>query len=300
MSDIDVVTGAFGYTGRYITGRLLESGRNVKTLTGHPNRPNPFGDRIGVAPLDFEERRKLAEHLRGATTLYNTYWVRFPRGDVTFERAVANSQTLIGAARDAGVRRIVHVSITNPSKDSPFGYFRGKARVEEMISASGLGYSIIRPTVVFGRPPHGIRNESVRISACRKVVMRTDRLLAGKPPVFSGDPQRFAFGLRDLSVFNRAFEGVHIGSDVLVGTDTGQPRDDPSKVRGSRLYPAVRDPNGATISPWQRRPCGGEHQIGSEQLHQGHPGGLGFAQIDGQELGRRARILQGGVRADTR
>jgi hypothetical protein len=110
----------------------------------------------------------------------------------------------------------------------------------------------------------------------------------------------FAFGLRDLSVFNRAFEGVHIGSDVLVGTDTGQPRDDPSKVRGSRLYPAVRDPNGATISPWQRRPCGGEHQIGSEQLHQGHPGGLGFAQIDGQELGRRARILQGGVRADTR
>ncbi len=78
-----MVTGAFGYTGRYITARLLESGRSVRTLTGHPNRPNPFGDRVAVAAFDFEDRRKLVGHLRGATTLYNTYWVRFPRGDVT-------------------------------------------------------------------------------------------------------------------------------------------------------------------------------------------------------------------------
>jgi uncharacterized protein YbjT (DUF2867 family) len=151
MPEGDVVTGAFGYTGRYITARLLESGRSVRTLTGHPNRPNPFGDRVAVAAFDFEDRRKLAGHLGGATTLYNTYWVRFPRGDVTFERAVANSETLIHAAGDAGVRRIVHVSITNPSEDSPFAYFRGKARVEQMIRDSGLGYAIVRPTVIFGR-----------------------------------------------------------------------------------------------------------------------------------------------------
>ena len=158
MADVDVVTGAFGYTGRYITGRLLESGRSVKTLTGHPNRPSPFGDRVGVASFDFDDRRRLAEHLRGATTLFNTYWVRFPHEDVTFERAVANSEILIGAARDAGVRRIVHVSITNPSKDSPFEYFRGKARVEEMIRDSGLGYTIVRPTVIFGREDILINN----------------------------------------------------------------------------------------------------------------------------------------------
>jgi uncharacterized protein YbjT (DUF2867 family) len=157
-ADVDVVTGAFGYTGRYITERLLESGRSVKTLTGHPNRPSPFGDRVGVAPFDFDDRRRLAEHVRGATTLYNTYWVRFPHGDVTFERAVANSETLIGAARDAGVRRIVHVSITNPSEDSPFAYFRGKARVEEIIRDSGLGYTIVRPTVIFGREDILINN----------------------------------------------------------------------------------------------------------------------------------------------
>ena len=149
--DVQVVTGAFGYTGKYITERLLSMGRSVRTLTGHPERPNPFGDRIDVARFDFEDRAKLAEHLAGASTLYNTYWVRFPRGEVTFDRAVRNTETLIDAAKEAGVRRLVHVSITNPSEDSPFAYFRGKAAIERMIHGSGLSYAIVRPTVIFGK-----------------------------------------------------------------------------------------------------------------------------------------------------
>jgi uncharacterized protein YbjT (DUF2867 family) len=153
---VDAVTGAFGYTGRYITARLLEAWQSVRTLTGHPTRPNPFGDRIEVVPFDFEDRRKLTEHLRGTKTLYNTYWVRFPHGEVTFDRAVANSETLVQAASEAGVDRVVHLSITNPSEDSPFPYFRGKARVEEIIRESGLGYTLVRPTgdLRGGRHPH--------------------------------------------------------------------------------------------------------------------------------------------------
>lgn len=181
---LDVVTGAFGYTGKYITARLLESGRSVRTLTGHPNRPNPFGDRVDVAPFDFEDRRKLAGHLHGAATLYNTYWIRFPRGKVTFERAVANSETLTQAARDAGVRRIVHVSITNPSGDWPFPYFRGKARVEQMIRDSGLGYTIVRPTVIFGR-------EDILINNIAYILRRA--------PVF-GIPGSGSYRVRPVSV----------------------------------------------------------------------------------------------------
>jgi NADH dehydrogenase len=184
MPEVDVVTGAFGYTGRYITARLLDSGRSVMTLTGHPNRPNPFGDRVAVAAFGFDDRRKLAEHLRGATTLYNTYWVRFLRGEVTFERAVANSETLIHAAEDAGVPRIVHVSITNPSEDSPFAYFRGKARVEEMIRDSGLGYAIVRPTVIFGR-------EDILINNIAYILRRI--------PIF-GIPGSGSYRLRPVSV----------------------------------------------------------------------------------------------------
>jgi NADH dehydrogenase len=184
MPEVDVVTGAFGYTGKYITARLLDSGRSVRTLTAHPNRPNPFGDRVAVAAFDFDDRRKLAEHLRGATTLYNTYWVRFPHGDVTFERAVANSETLIHEARDAGMRQIVHVSITNPSEDSPFAYFRGKARVEQIIRDSGLGYAIVRPTVIFGR-------EDILINNIAHILRRI--------PVF-GIPGSGSYRLRPVSV----------------------------------------------------------------------------------------------------
>jgi len=150
QSELNVVTGAFGYTGKYITRRLLATGARVKTLTGHPGRPNPFGGQVMAAPFNFDDPPALAGQLSGAATLYNTYWVRFSRGEVTFDRAVEDTRTLIRAAREAGVGRIVHISITNPTQDSPLPYFRGKAMVEEAIIASGLSYAIIRPTVIFG------------------------------------------------------------------------------------------------------------------------------------------------------
>ena len=78
--ELNVVTGAFGYTGKYITQRLLSIGKRVRTLTGHPNRPNPFGNQISVATFHFDNPAELTRALQGATTLYNTYWVRFPYG----------------------------------------------------------------------------------------------------------------------------------------------------------------------------------------------------------------------------
>jgi NADH dehydrogenase len=196
VTETDVVTGAFGYTGRYITERLLNAGRSVRTLTGHPNRPHPFGDRVAVAPLDFQDRRGLAQHLRGASTLYNTYWVRFAYGDVTFERAVRNSEMLIEAAREAGVGRIVHVSITNPSEDSPFPYFAGKARVEALVRSSGLGFALVRPTVVYGR-------EDILINNLAFILRRV--------PVF-GVPGSGSYRVRPVSVEDVADICVRAGA----------------------------------------------------------------------------------------
>jgi len=147
---LNIVTGAFGYTGRYITQRLLSMGEKVRTITGHPDRPNPFSGQVDAFPFNFDNPTKLAESMEGATTLYNTYWIRFPHGDTTFDRAVENTKTLIKAAEEAGIRRIVHISITNPSEDSPFPYFKGKAIIEKAIINSKLSYAIIRPTVMFG------------------------------------------------------------------------------------------------------------------------------------------------------
>jgi len=148
--ELHVVTGAFGFTGRYITRRLLAEGRRVLTLTAQPEQASPFGRDVSVAPFSFDNPARLASSLCGAAVLYNTYWVRFDWGGESYERAVENTRTLFAAAREAGVRRVVHVSITNPSEDSPFGYFRGKALLERELRESGVSHAILRPAVVFG------------------------------------------------------------------------------------------------------------------------------------------------------
>jgi NADH dehydrogenase len=150
MGEVHVVTGAFGFSGRHIAERLLARGVEVRTLTGHPRRHNPFGEAVRVAPFRFDDPAAMAESMRGASVLYNTYWIRFERGASTFEGAVANTRALIRAAQEAGVRRMVHVSITNPSADSPLPYFSGKARLERDVMESGMEYAILRPAVIFG------------------------------------------------------------------------------------------------------------------------------------------------------
>jgi uncharacterized protein YbjT (DUF2867 family) len=145
---LDVVTGAFSYTGRHIAEYLLARGRSVRTLTREVDPAHPLAGRIEAAPLAFDER--LVESLSGADTFYNTYWVRFERGPTTFARAVQNTTMLFEAAKTAGVRRVVHVSVANPDAASPFPYFRGKAQAETALRHSGLSHAIVRPTLVFG------------------------------------------------------------------------------------------------------------------------------------------------------
>ena len=150
MSQLDVVTGAFSYSGAEIAARLQASGHRVRTLTGHPDRA-PAGSPIEVQRLDFTDPAALTAALTGAHTLYNTYWVRFAHGPVSHEQAVVNSRTLFSAAVVAGVQRIVHVSITNPAADAPDPYFRGKAAVEQALADSGIpSYAIARPAILFG------------------------------------------------------------------------------------------------------------------------------------------------------
>jgi uncharacterized protein YbjT (DUF2867 family) len=149
-NDFDVVTGASGYTGRYITRVLLSRGRRVKTLTGHPERANPFAGKIEAVPFNFDRPDELVRSLEGASTIFNTYWIRFPHSGQTFDSAVANTRVMLDAATRAGVAKFVHISVTNPTESSPLPYFRGKARVEAAIEESALSYAIIRPALIFG------------------------------------------------------------------------------------------------------------------------------------------------------
>jgi uncharacterized protein YbjT (DUF2867 family) len=152
------VTGAYGYSGKYITQRLLDGGHTVITLTNSLHRDNPFGDKVTAFPFNFDAPDTLAASLRDVDVLINTYWVRFNHKLFTHANAVANTKTLFEAAAKAGVKRVVHISITNPSEDSPLEYFSGKAELEKALMDSGLSYAILRPTVLFGKEDILINN----------------------------------------------------------------------------------------------------------------------------------------------
>ncbi len=160
MPQLHVVTGAFGYSGKYVAQRLLNEGHRVRTLTNSLHRANPFGDKVEAHPFNFENKAALVESMRSAEVFYNTYWVRFNYTMPGFQHSVAVENTLrmFEAAKEAGVKRIVHVSITNPSKESPLEYFSGKAVLEEALSKSGVSYCILRPTVLFGKEDILINN----------------------------------------------------------------------------------------------------------------------------------------------
>ena len=143
------VTGATGYTGRYIAQLLLDQGHQVQSITGHPGRYNPFGDRVPLHPFNFDRTDLLAETLAGTDTLFNTYWIRVDYRGRTHEQCVEQTKVMFRAAKEAGVRRIVHISITNPDPKSDLPYFRGKGQLEHDLRNLGVSYGILRPTVLY-------------------------------------------------------------------------------------------------------------------------------------------------------
>ena len=147
---VAVVTGAFGFTGAAIARQLVGLGQEVRTLTNRPPGNGPLAGAVRTFPADFQNRDQLTEAFHGASTFYNTYWIRFPRGPLTFDKAVENIGILVKAAEQAGVDRVVHISVSNASPDSPLPYFRGKGLAEEIIRGSEMSYAILRPTLIFG------------------------------------------------------------------------------------------------------------------------------------------------------
>jgi uncharacterized protein YbjT (DUF2867 family) len=153
------VTGAYGYSGRYMARRLLAQGHDVLTLTNSTHRSNPFGSQVKAHPFNFDNPALLEATLRDVDVLINNYWVRFDMPPLfTHAGAVRNAKVLFDAAKRASVGRIVHISITNPDRGSDLPYFSGKAEMEEHLKSTGLSHCILRPTVLFGKEDILINN----------------------------------------------------------------------------------------------------------------------------------------------
>jgi NADH dehydrogenase len=149
IEEINTVTGAFSYTGSFITKELLKLNDKIRTLTNHPKPDVSYYEKTEVFPYHFDNYEKLVTSLEGVTTFFNTYWIRFPKKNLSWDIAVDNSRLLFDACRDAKVKKIVHISVTNPSLNSPHPYFKGKAQVEEHLQSTGIPYTIIRPALIF-------------------------------------------------------------------------------------------------------------------------------------------------------
>ena len=196
---VHVVTGAFGYSGRWIARELLSRGKRVRTLTNAVGRDDPFQGMVEVMPIDFSNHDLLVSSLRGADVLYNTYWVRYKnrKDGYAHEIAVENTRKLFLAAEEAGVNRIVHFSVAHPHKAPDWSYFRGKVEVEKMLTESGLSYAILRPTVFFGGD--------------RDVLINNMAWLIRKFPVFG------IFGMGNYPI-----QPIHIEDIAKVAVDQGE------------------------------------------------------------------------------
>jgi len=143
-----LITGASGFIGGAIATCLV--GRaDVRSLTSHPEKSR-FCDTVKSFAYEFDRDDGMADAFRGVDVFVNSYYVRFNYAGVTFEDAVARSRVLFAHARAAGVRRIVHVSVSNANEASDLPYYRNKGRIEALIRESGIEHTILRPALVVG------------------------------------------------------------------------------------------------------------------------------------------------------
>ena len=143
-----LITGASGFIGGAISHRLI--GRDeIRSLTSHPEK-NRFGERVQSFAYDFDAPMRMEEAFRGVDVFVNSYYVRFNYGRATFELAVDRTRELIALARLAGVRKIVHVSVSNADERSDLPYYSNKGRIERLVRESGLDYTILQPAIVVG------------------------------------------------------------------------------------------------------------------------------------------------------
>jgi NADH dehydrogenase len=148
-----LVVGGSGFVGRYVVAQLSAAGQFVVVLTRRRSRARHLLlPTVQVVEGDPHDDATIARHMRGMTALVNLAGVLHERGRNTFERVhIELPRRLAAACRNAGVARILHMSALRAGADAPSRYLRSKAEGEAAVAASGVAWTIFRPSVMFGR-----------------------------------------------------------------------------------------------------------------------------------------------------
>ncbi|HVO89656.1 MAG TPA: complex I NDUFA9 subunit family protein [Casimicrobiaceae bacterium] len=149
-----LVLGGSGFVGRHVVARLVAASHRVTVVTrriaqGRHLLLLPTVDVVEADPYDLASLTRLAH---GMTVAINLVGIIHEAGRQTFERAhVELPRLLVAACRAAGVSRLLHMSALTASEHAPSKYLRSKAAGEKVVTDSSLGWTIFRPSVIFGR-----------------------------------------------------------------------------------------------------------------------------------------------------
>lgn len=152
-----LITGATGYIGRHLVARLVARGERPRCLVRSNERAAAIlpVDKIDVALGDTTRPETLAEAVQGVDTIVHTAFITADRkqsaGNSYEKTNVQGTANLIKAAQAAGVRRVIELSGLGTKPDKPGSYMQGRYMAEKMLKESGLQWTIIQPSVLFGK-----------------------------------------------------------------------------------------------------------------------------------------------------
>lgn len=149
-----LVTGATGFLGNNAVRRLVALGRPVRAMVHDPDKARQrLGGLRGVELTagDVNDRAGLAGPMRGVSAVVHLVAIPMERGDATYEQVnYQGTVNVVDAARDAGVQRVVYMSQNGARPDHFSAFLRSKGRAQEYVVSSGLAWTVLRPSVIFG------------------------------------------------------------------------------------------------------------------------------------------------------
>jgi uncharacterized protein YbjT (DUF2867 family) len=152
-----LITGAAGYIGRHLTNRLVEAGERPRLLVRDVQRAAslfPAG-KIELVQGDTTRPETLKAAVQGVDTIVHAAFITADHkeapGNHYEETNVQGTANLIKAAQAAGVTRMIEMSGLGTKADKPGSYMQGRYLAEKMLKESGLAWTIIQPSVLFGK-----------------------------------------------------------------------------------------------------------------------------------------------------